>query len=445
MGRTRTRGVVSALAAALIVCWIAPEAGAQCTETTVLTAVADSSIRRGQPNTPAGAESVLLVREGGANRALVRFDLASLEGIVVSATLEIAAAGPATSWGPAGRLLGAHRMTQTWSEDGATWNCAVDVVPTNVRPDCAGPDVWDMGSASAPPFDPAATDALLIVNGDPGVLAFDVTADVALQVAGELPHDGWILLKEGGGGGRIDLAARETETPPRLVVVTAEADTDGDGLCDRVDNCPATPNAGQDDFDGDDRGDACECDGVVCVGTSTQCRLAPACDSRTGDCVAVARPDGLECRLGEIPAFCLGGDCVFAPSTCVVGRLLSPSGASGLAPAPPGTPVFVFVATPALSCEPGGDDPASWGTITGAATVLDDGAFCVEYVRRPSATDPLPEVERHLVAGDCALWSGNLECASPPIAIRDRLDDPTRLCDRANCLDAGDVVAGCPD
>jgi hypothetical protein len=35
-------------------------------------------------------------------------------------------------------------------------------------------------------------------------------------------------------------------------------DTDGDGVCDNVDNCPAVANPGQENTYGDARGDACE-------------------------------------------------------------------------------------------------------------------------------------------------------------------------------------------
>src|SRR5262249_53177542 len=41
--------------------------------------------------------------------------------------------------------------------------------------------------------------------------------------------------------------------------VHTQADTDADTVCDAVDNCPQTPNPGQQNADGDLRGDACDC------------------------------------------------------------------------------------------------------------------------------------------------------------------------------------------
>ena len=49
-------------------------------------------------------------------------------------------------------------------------------------------------------------------------------------------------------------------TPSTLTLVN-DADTDGDGVVDSVDNCPSVPNPLQINFDGaDDGGDACDDD-----------------------------------------------------------------------------------------------------------------------------------------------------------------------------------------
>ena len=54
-------------------------------------------------------------------------------------------------------------------------------------------------------------------------------------------------------------------------------DTDGDGFTDDVDNCPSVPNTTQDDFDGDDVGDACDpdIDDDSIVNGSDNCQLVP--------------------------------------------------------------------------------------------------------------------------------------------------------------------------
>ncbi len=47
---------------------------------------------------------------------------------------------------------------------------------------------------------------------------------------------------------------------PDQVQVCSRADTDGDGLIDDDDNCDLVPNPGQEDLDGDEKGDACDAD-----------------------------------------------------------------------------------------------------------------------------------------------------------------------------------------
>ena len=75
---------------------------------------------------------------------------------------------------------------------------------------------------------------------------------------------------EGGAGGAGEQGARAQTVAPvvkaarvakaaRVVQVAhGRPDHDGDGIEDRLDNCPNVPNADQADGDGDQAGDACD-------------------------------------------------------------------------------------------------------------------------------------------------------------------------------------------
>jgi len=185
---------------------------------------ADTYLRQGTPNQNQGTESVLKLQASGKNRALLWWDPAAIRGAVgadslASARLELIIALNADNWGSSGRTIDLHRLTQAWTELGATWNCADDTDPTNPVADCSGETAWAMDGPSPRPWVTAPTATQVITNGLTGVVTLNVTADVADLLTGSGVLHGWILKKtDEGASGRVDFGSRESATPPRLVL-----------------------------------------------------------------------------------------------------------------------------------------------------------------------------------------------------------------------------------
>ncbi|MGH9258724.1 MAG: DNRLRE domain-containing protein, partial [Acidimicrobiales bacterium] len=144
----------------------------------------------------------------------------------MAARLELTIAANADNWGSTGRTVDLHRLTQAWTETGATWNCADDTNPGNPVADCSGATAWAMDGPDPRPYVATPTATRLITNGLRGVVTFDVTVDVrGLSTGGGAPH-GWILKKtDEGASGQVEFGSRESGSPPRLVVTLASADT----------------------------------------------------------------------------------------------------------------------------------------------------------------------------------------------------------------------------
>ena len=197
---------------------------------TALAPIADTYLRQGSPNQNQGAELILRLQSSGKNRALLRWDQQGLAeavagGAVLSARLELTIADLGDNWSTAGRTIELHRMTQAWTELGATWSCAVDSVPGNSKPECVGATAWDMDDSAAYPWIATPTATAVLKNGQTGVVSFDVTADVQAWLASQ-PNDGWLLKKTvEGDPGMVDFGSRESGTPPRLVLSVQLADT----------------------------------------------------------------------------------------------------------------------------------------------------------------------------------------------------------------------------
>jgi hypothetical protein len=200
---------------------LSPFIVAEPVTTFFFSSMADTYLKKGQPNQNQSGETILRVL--GGNRALVQFPQAVIASAasagLASAKLLLYIEDNANNWGSDGRTVGAHRMTQAWSETGATWNCPADSIPTNSRPDCV--PTWDMDGFTDWPFMQAPTSIALHENGQTGWVEWDVTADVAAFLDGSAANLGWLIRRtDEGPSGRVDYSSREGEHPPQLVVMT---------------------------------------------------------------------------------------------------------------------------------------------------------------------------------------------------------------------------------
>jgi RHS repeat-associated protein len=238
------------------------------TDTVTLNVLRDTSVKASTPNTNFGTLATL-----DNNRALIQFDQTALSSavgptdFVVSAQLQVT-----TAYNPARRIpqtTEAYRLTQSWTEPGATYNCAVDSNTSNSTADCSGATAWSMGASPNPWATPST--AITVVPGllSGAVVRYDVTADVRAFLHGTSTNFGW-MLKGTNNQELVQFSSREGTTPPHLVLTiqrcTPAACDDGNACTQ--DTCDANGN----------------CVNQVACGPSSFCNAS-------GQCVAVVPPD----------------------------------------------------------------------------------------------------------------------------------------------------------
>ena len=210
-------------------------------------------------------------------------------------------------------------MTESWTEDGATWNCSEDSdTSDSTDSDCVGV-LWEMFGGSAPPYELAYTDTAIITSDQTGTVTFDVTTDVAAAIDAGLGEFSFLIKKTNEGeNGRIEFASLETGNGPSLVLTfDGEAgDTGTDAGGDAGDAGDAS-DADTDTGSGGAQGQPCDtdadCSGGLCITEA----LAGApdgfcsqlCDVLLQDC-----PAGAVCAPAPFGDVCLSecvdsGDC----------------------------------------------------------------------------------------------------------------------------------------
>jgi len=143
---------------------------------------------------------------------------------------------------------------------------------------------------------------------------------------------------------------------------TAPADSDGDGVADSVDNCPAVANPGQADADGDGAGDACD-------------------STPNGDPTPDPDPDG-----DQDPAPRPDSDGDGLPDASDSCPTVAAATANGCPAAAPVTPV-----PPVVSVTPSVEAPTVGGSRSaGAATVARSGAFTLPWMLGQDGSERQP-------------------------------------------------------
>jgi hypothetical protein len=189
------------------------------------TTIEDTFVQSGAPDLNTGSNLTLSLHWTPLI-PLVGFDVAAIEafvagGTVSSATLRLEISSIGGGWGAGGNDIAVYRMNVHWTEDAATYHCAIDTNLNNSQPNCAGSTAWDMDGPDLP-YVTTPSDSTTIVENQSGFVTFDVTADVQAFAAGTA-NEGWALRKvdeELLGG--LSFHSREGDGTPAVLSITIE-------------------------------------------------------------------------------------------------------------------------------------------------------------------------------------------------------------------------------
>jgi len=191
---------------------------------------------------------------------------------------------------------------QNTGDDPANNVSIVDTLPDEVNfVSASGGGIYDSGSHTV----------TWTVATAPANMAAPVCFDLTVTVNNTATPGGEIVNSASIDSDETDPTQIQERTP-----VCICPDTDADGVCDDVDNCPTTANANQADADGDGRGDACDAcpldsandaDGDGVCGNVDNCPNTPNADQRDTDgdgvgdlCTPFQNPAGGQFVIGNL-------------------------------------------------------------------------------------------------------------------------------------------------
>jgi hypothetical protein len=188
-------------------------------EVDTLSLTQDTYIREASPNRNYGSLDTLRTWNS-PDRILVAIAQESLvafigQDSVVSATLQFKVKAISGTWN--NTAVNILRMTQAWTQTGATWNCGIDDNTSNESKDCTSAQ-WAMNGPSLPWSTPFTDNEVIQTGVEQEVITLDVTTDIRAFLNGT-PNFGWIIKKANENlSGRLVLRSRESEIPPLLIL-----------------------------------------------------------------------------------------------------------------------------------------------------------------------------------------------------------------------------------
>ena len=200
---------------------VVPRTAPRCAATLAVGAVKDTTVKDSSPRANFGNAATLDVSSGRhtlieVDRDALRRDLGTAR-YVSNAVLELTRASGSQP------VVDAFVVTRSWTELGATWNCANDIDTSASGEACSAGSAWkvardDVGRRN--PWKHRSQARRVVGTWSNGKLRFDVTRDLwdLLGSEGVRRTAAWALVLDAGSTASATFHSRQSVTPPKLTV-----------------------------------------------------------------------------------------------------------------------------------------------------------------------------------------------------------------------------------